>query len=303
MALFVGVDAGASHTAVVVGDRSLRVLAREQGEPAALRSANVPEAAQRIARLVERVLLGAGSAPPAAALVVGAAGAGRESERAGLEQALQASQIAAKVRVTTDAAIALQSAFGNKPGLVLAAGTGSIAVGREAKGEVQRVGGWGWQFGDEGSGYALARAAIAAVTRAADGRGPDTRLTGDLLRARGLSTVEDLVAWARSAAPDEIAALAPVVCTAVTTGDPVSHALIEAAARELAYHVDALLARFTSAAVPVALTGGLLQAKSPVRARLVAILEQRRPPVKIVDVAVDPPLGALAIAARLREKG
>lgn len=301
MTLLVGVDAGASHTAVAVADHSRRVLARGEGPPSPLRPGTASEVARQIARLAERVILDAGSAAPASALVVGAAGAARESERAALEAALSASGIATRVQVTTDAAIALQSAFGQKAGIVVLAGTGAIAVGRAAaRGATHRVGGWGWQFGDEGSGYALARAALAAVTRAADGRGPDTRLTQDCLKARGVTTVEDLLAWARGASPDQIAALAPMVCDATArAGDPVAETLVETAARELSYHVDVLLARLGPHQTPVALAGGLLHERSPVRAKLVTLLSQRTPPVTIAEATVDPAAGALALASRL----
>jgi N-acetylglucosamine kinase-like BadF-type ATPase len=299
MTLLVGVDAGASHTAVAVADHSLRVVAREQGGPGAIRPGAAAEAAHRMVQLIERVMLGAGSAPPASALVVGAAGVGRESERLGLEQALRDSQIASKLQVTTDAAIALQSAFAGSAGVLMIAGTGAIAVGRGAKGGMQRVGGWGWQFGDEGGGYSLARAAVAAVTRSHDGRSPDTRLTAELLKARNLPSVEDLLVWARGATPDEIAALAPLVGKAASAGDPVAETLVETAAHELAHYVEALLARLPGSDIPLALAGGVLQPRSLVREKLTWLLSHRKPPVKVADVTVDPPLGALAFAARL----
>src|SRR4030042_1026984 len=96
-------------------------------------------------------------------LVVGAAGAGREEERLALEAALEALRIAPRVHVTTDGAIALQSAFGDTAGIVLIAGTGSIAWARLPGGETARVGGLGAVLGDPGSGYDLGRAALRAV--------------------------------------------------------------------------------------------------------------------------------------------
>ena len=57
-------------------------------------------------------------------------------------------------------------------GVALISGTGSFAFGRNAGGDTARVGGWGFRFGDEGSGYALAVAGLRAACRWADGRGP-----------------------------------------------------------------------------------------------------------------------------------
>ena len=110
-------------------------------------------------------------------MVVGAAGVGRDEERKALHAALRAEGIAATVHITTDIEIALEAAYGKGPGIVLLAGTGSFAIARLADGSLKRQGGYGWQMGDEGSGYALGRSALTAVGRAFDGRGPATGLS------------------------------------------------------------------------------------------------------------------------------
>jgi N-acetylglucosamine kinase-like BadF-type ATPase len=231
-------------------------------------------------------------------LVVGAAGAGRETERRELEEALKVKVEARAVLVTTDARAALESAFPGSSGIVLSAGTGSIAIGRHAKGTIHRVGGWGWRFGDEGSAYGLARAALAAVARAEDGRGPKTLLTPRLLEAAGVASVEDLMAWARAAQRKQIAAMAPVVCRAAPE-DPVAALLVQAAAAELAHHVLALRERLSEPGIPVALSGGLLGTGSPVREALEVRLSASKPPVNLVHRSVDPACGALALALEL----
>lgn len=293
--LFAGVDAGASHTTAVVGDESGTILTRRREGPGNLLPGKAPRRAREIGQLVEASLEEVGQAPPVESLVVGAAGAGRQGDRQDLERELAAVGVARRVRVVTDAAAALESAFPGNPGIVLLAGTGSIALGRDSQGNVYRVGGWGWQFGDEGSSYALARAALAAVFRAADGRGPDTRLTQLLLAACGVTTVDDLAAWARERQPGEIAALAPQVCRAARE-DPVAALLAQGAAKELAHQVDTLLRKLANPGIPVALSGGLLSGNSPVRQTLVALLSARKPPVNLVEADVDPARGALVLA-------
>ena len=106
--------------------------------------------------------------------MVGAAGAGREPEREELRKALRGENLAPTVVVTTDIEIALAAAFTDGPGIVVSAGTGSVAVGRDQAGKRHRIGGYGWQMGDEGSGYAIGRAALGAVSRAVDARSPKT---------------------------------------------------------------------------------------------------------------------------------
>ena len=85
------------------------------------------------------------------------------------------------MRVTTDIEIALTAAFGDGPGIVVVAGTGSVVLGRDPEGRMLRRGGYGWQMGDEGSGYAIGRAALGAVSRAHDGRSPETAITPVLM--------------------------------------------------------------------------------------------------------------------------
>ena len=79
------------------------------------------------------------------------------------------------------------------PALALICGTGSIVYGRTVTGELLRAGGWGYLFGDEGSGYAIGIAALRAVMRAYDGRGRETLLSELVLGRYGLHTPPELI--------------------------------------------------------------------------------------------------------------
>ena len=81
----------------------------------------------------------------------------------------------------------------DQPGVVVIAGTGSIAYGRNERNQAARAGGWGYMLGDEGSGYWIGRAALRAVLREADRRGPATQLTGLLLNYYGVARAQDLI--------------------------------------------------------------------------------------------------------------
>lgn len=299
--MLVGVDAGASHTEAVVADESLRSLGRWTGTPGAVQPGRAAVAALAIADAVRGALEAAGLAGAPDAVVVGAAGAGSTEIREELTAALVgALGERPAVGVTTDAAIALEAAFGDGPGIVLVAGSGSIAYARDAAGNAWRAGGLGRQVGDEGSGYALARAALAAVGQAADGRGPDTDLAARLMQLTGSDSVATLLGWARQATAPEVAALAQAVCDAAAGGDEVARGLVGQAARDLALHVAALVPRFPEGAtVHVALSGGLMRRGSPVRAALAELLRRDAPRVELLEQEVDPPLGALRMAARL----
>ena len=165
--ILIGADVGGTKTAVGVSDGE-RILARAEGSGAAVRPGRALASASVIAEVVRQALAGAGRLS-GDVLFVGAAGAGREPERDELRKALRAENLAAAVVVATDIEIALAAAFDEGPGIVVSAGTGSVAVGRDRSGRQHRIGGYGWQMGDEGSGYAIGREALVAVSRAADG--------------------------------------------------------------------------------------------------------------------------------------
>jgi N-acetylglucosamine kinase-like BadF-type ATPase len=192
--LLVGIDGGASHTEAIAAQSPDRVLARWQGEPSAVRPGTEPDAARILSKGVAAVLEQAGQAHPPRAIVAGVAGAGRDDVRTRLEELLAREFADAAVTVTTDGAIALEAAFPEgRPGIVVTAGSGSVAYARDPRGGVKRAGGLGWQMGDEGSGYALARAALEHVGRATDGRSSKTDLTARLLLEIGASSGEELM--------------------------------------------------------------------------------------------------------------
>jgi N-acetylglucosamine kinase-like BadF-type ATPase len=234
------------------------------------------------------------------AVAVGAAGTGREATRLDVERRLaEVLDGQPRVRVTTDGVIAMEAAFpGGRPGIVVMAGSGSIAYAREEHGgRLRRAGGLGWRMGDEGSGYWLAREALAAIGRARDGRADPTGLSDRLMSAADCASLDELVRWSVAASPTEVAALAAPILDAATAREPLALRLVEGAARELTALVGALRPRGRS--MEVALGGGLLSAESPVRDTLVRILSDSEPTLTVREEPVDPPIGALGLACRL----
>jgi N-acetylglucosamine kinase len=140
------------------------------------------------------------------------------------------------VIVTHDARIALAGATGGEPGVVVIAGTGSIAFGENAAGETARAGGWGYIFGDEGGGFDIVRQALRAVLSEHEGWGPRTALTPALLEATGTANANETLHrlytpdWPKS----RVAALAPLVDRITAAGDPVAVAILNNAAHHLA---------------------------------------------------------------------
>ena len=295
MAVLIGADVGGSKTAVGISEGG-PVLARADGPGAAVRPGRALASASIIAEVVRRALAATGRLG-GDVLVVGAAGAGRDPEREELRKALRSETLAERVVVTTDIEIALAGAFAEGPGMVVSAGTGSISVGRDRHGRRARVGGYGWQMGDEGSGYAMGRAALGAVSRAHDGRSPRTALTERVLGAARCGDFDALVRWAASATPAEIAGLAPHVLDIAAAGDPLAQGILDYAARELGQLAICLLPLMdVEPPVGVALTGGLLSPEGPLR-RLVLKRLAEQPGLQVIDQPVDAVLGALRMAA------
>ncbi len=305
-AVLLGIDCGGSHTTVVVGDDRARVLARAEGPGSAMK----PGAAQRSAAVIldvaRRAATQASLALPAEVAVVGAAGAGRAPEREALAAAIIEAGVAVRVDVRGDIETALAAAFGAGPGVLINAGTGSIAYARGPTGELYRVGGYGWQLGDEGGGYWLGRRALAAAGRAQDGLEEASTLLERLLVALGLQDFDDLIRWTATATPAQVAALAPHVLHAARDGETVAQRAVNEAAGELAQLVGALMRHFPgNDAVPLATTGGLLRPGSPLLAAFQARLKADAPRARFAangGEPVDASLGALRLAAQLRAR-
>jgi glucosamine kinase len=296
MPILIGADVGGSKTAVGVSEGGA-VLTRADGPGAAVRPGRALASAGMIAEVVRRALASVGR-PSGDVLLVGAAGAGRDPERSELAKALRGESLASRVEVTTDVELALAGAFQTGPGIVVSAGTGSIAVGRDARGARWRIGGYGWQMGDEGSGYAIGRASLGAVSRAHDGRSPRTALTDRVLAAARCADFDSVVRWAAAASPSEIASLAPHVLEVAAQGDPLAQGIADYAARELSQLAICLRPQLDAQPpIGVALTGGLLARERPLRRAVLAKLKEE-PGLAPIDAPVDAVLGALRLAAQ-----
>ena len=301
--ILLGIDCGGSHTAVVVGDSQGRVLSRAEGPGSAMRPGGAERSAAVILDVARRAATQAHVALPAAVAYVGAAGAGRALEQETLATAVTTAGVAERVEVRGDIEIALAAAFADGPGILINAGTGSIAYARGPDGRLHRAGGHGWQLGDEGGGYWMGRRALAAAARAHDGLEESSTLLERLLVALGLETFDDLIRWTSTATPAQVAALAPHVLNAAREGETVAQRIIADAAVELSQLVQVLTRRFPeSDTIKMATAGGLLRPGSPLLTALRTNLAANLPRARLSSeggAAVDAPVGALRLAAKL----
>jgi glucosamine kinase len=285
-------DVGGSKSTVAITRDGTR-LVENRGPGSAVRPGRALLTATTVADQIRGALAQA-NLLQADALVIGAAGAGRPADAEEIRAALVRERIAIRVIVVTDVALAFE-ALGAAVGVVLVAGTGSVAVGRTKDGRLVRQGGLGWQMGDEGGGYWIGRSALVAAGLAHDGRGPATALSDGLLRATGAPDFREMVGWSTVAAPREVAQLAKTVAAAARAGDAVAGSILEQAAAELAGLVNGLAAHFPKAGpVPVGFAGGLLAGENPLGPAVAGLI---RKPFAPLAEPVDPLLGGPRLAA------
>lgn len=289
MTLCIGVDAGGSGTRVRVV-REGTTVGEATGPSGAVRPGQALATGLIIAETIRRALVQARLVTARVdRLVVGAAGAGREPERQALAQALRGERIAEQVVVTTDIAIAFADAFSEGPGLLLAAGTGSLAMARDAAGSWHRAGGWGWQIGDEGSGAWIGREAVRLALRTRDGRAQAGALAAAVRHAARTPDDDALVRWGNAATAGEFASLAPAVLQLASQGDAAAVQLRDGAASALAELV--LTVAPHAPAGPIAYVGGLLRDAGLARA-----LTARLDPRPLAAAPADPLAGAIRLA-------
>ena len=208
------------------------------------------------------------------AVVCAVAGGGDPAVSEQMSSALRA-RLGLPVAVVGDVVAAAAAGLREGPGLALWSGTGSFAVARGADGALVRVGGRGYAFGDEGSGYDLVRRAIIGVLRAVDGRGRATSLTDALTHAFDAPSPERLGAVAQQLSPGEVAARLPVVLEAFEADDWLAADVLMVGMRQLVELGEVALRRAglaTAAGLHVALGGGVLRSET-LRGGLVRVMQ------------------------------
>jgi glucosamine kinase len=328
VAYYLGIDGGGSKTTCAVGDESSLLAAFTAGPSNITR---VGEAGAREA--LQEAIFGACRAAKinpqqVRRACVGAAGAGRKDVASAVGK-IVAEIIPGEIQVVGDMEIALAVAFGEGPGVIVIAGTGSIAYGRDAKGRTARSGGWGFAVSDEGSAYWIGRAAVSALLRAGDRVGDDQteqnhaeqdqaeqdraeqnrirpagRLFRELKTAWSVDSLEQLARAANANA--DFSVLFPAVLAAAGAGDAVAREVIAEASSELAQLAGLVLRRLfpgqrsaALSAVPMAIAGGVFRHATMIRELFYNGVRAANPDVVLNLEVVDPVHGALRMARRI----
>lgn len=236
MSLFLGVDGGQTSTRVVIGDAGGKIVAAATGGPS--NHTEEPGGPERLRNVVTSTVGEALSQLNVQfdSFSFAAACLGMTGELKIKQRIIEGIVRTPHLSVVHDPVIALAGGTAGRPGLIVIAGTGSVALGRDAQGKVQRVGGWGHLFGDEGSAYCIGRAAVRVLLAAHEGTGEESALSGMLSSRLGFATPYDLMDlyYSGEYSRQHLASLSVWVDEAAQAGDGVAAQILTAAGRDLA---------------------------------------------------------------------
>lgn len=300
MAIYLGIDGGGSKTSCLIGDDT-SILGTGTGAASNVVRVGEAQARESLASAIRQACTVAHLNPSEIGSVcVGLAGAARP-EISDLVKRIVSKLVPGKVEVVGDNVIALQAAFGDGPGVIVIAGTGSIAYGRNREGQTARAGGWGFAISDEGSGHWIGRTAVAAAIGAWD-EDPelDVPLIEMLMKSWNLQTIEQLVPAANSTPPPDFAALFPAVLSLADSGDSIARDVLNQAGTQLANLAEVLLRRLFlhAEAVPVAMSGGVFGSSALVRQVFYNSLRSGYHGAVINPNVIEPVRGALELARK-----
>jgi N-acetylglucosamine kinase-like BadF-type ATPase len=293
-----GIDAGGTKTVCQLADGHGEVLAEARRGGANLQAVGELEVEKVLHDVMEEALGDSEIRP--AAICLGIAGVDRPDDARVMEQIMRRIGYKSRVLIVNDALVALEAGAPGQPGVVLVAGTGSIAYGRNPQNLAARAGGWGYVLGDEGSGYWIGRAALRAVLREADRRGPATQLTGLLLHYYGVARAQDLIAQVYQGAlrPAAIASLAQCVQGAFNNGDAVAIGILRGAADQLESAAVSVARRLEMIGTefPFVLSGGIFRAVPWLDEELRRRLPLASPRAHVRLLTDEPASGAVRLA-------
>jgi N-acetylglucosamine kinase-like BadF-type ATPase len=262
--LYLGVDGGGTKTQVVLLDEEKQVVAEGLAGASNPLRVGIEAAVSNISAAIDNACdTGNKNRGDIVSATLGLAGVRREDLRQRVRESFNRRLPLERIEVCTDAEIALYGATSGKAGLVVIAGTGSICIGQNDRGERATAGGWGPLAGDEGGGAGIARRALQAIAKASDGRGKLTRLSQDAIEYFRAGRLEDLsvAIYAPQIDNARIAGFARLVVEAAQAKDEIAIEILREAAGELALAANTVIGELKLAKkkFPIARVGGIFR--------------------------------------------
>jgi len=293
---YCGIDAGQSGTVAVVGNESGEVLGRGEAG-AADEIAQGPDSTRlrdALATAYNNAAADAKLPKDARCARIVAGISGYEGRVYGRAPELPCDEL----RLMHDAVIAHAGAFEGGPGVVVIAGTGSVAYGKNAAGESVTAGGWGYLFGDEGSAFWLARRAIEDAIRDEDA-GKHSAIAPELLEYFNQHSLHALVRsfYAGEITRTDLARFARAIIERADT-DASAMRYVQQAAQSLADLAVHAMARIELREGPLAFLGGMTKAAA-MKDAIAQAFAGAAPDAALVDPRSDAAHGALLLARTL----
>lgn len=298
MSIFLGIDGGGSQTSCAIGDET-SLLGSGSGEGSNVLRVGEAQARKSIASAIHQACAAAKVTPKQIKRTcIGVAG-GARPEITEIIRRILSELVSGEIEVVGDMVIAMEAASDGGLGVVVIAGTGSIAYGRNAAGQTVRAGGWGFAISDEGSGHWIGRSAVSAAMRVCD-EGKSGGLLENIMKTWGVITREQMIVVSNASPPPDFAGLFPAALAAADAGDPSAHDILAQAGVELATLARIVISRLFADTdhAPVAMSGGVFRNSALIRQVFYNRLRLECPNAMVNVNLVDPVRGALELARR-----
>ncbi len=243
----IGIDGGSTKTHAAIVDSDFNIITElTYNRPAHYKQiGGIKNLAKLIISLCDEIIAQKSNIKPEDInfVCLGATGMGTEQEQLELTNEIKKRGFKFPFVVTNDAIIALLGGTDKDYGILVISGTGSIAIGIDENGKIERIGGWGALLGDEGSGYIIGLKGLRYLAKSLDGRLEKTKLKDFIFEELNIKDVFELRNWSLEVGfqKSKIAALAPAVFKAYRAGDKLAAKIIENEASEIALAVNTLI--------------------------------------------------------------
>lgn len=201
--------------------------------------------------------------------------------------------------VLNDSLICLAAGTLGRPGVVVIAGTGSIALALDENGKVIRAGGWGYLLGDFGSGFDVGRTAVIETLKFLEGRSKQNSLVLSVLKELNVNDLEELLSsiYGSKNPISKLSSLASIVLKQAEEGDEVARRIVDHSIDSLISCVESVVRRssFSSKPIPVVLSGGLFK-NEYYSSLFLSKLKEKISDVEPKILKLEPAIGALILA-------
>lgn len=233
------------------------------------------------------------------AIVIGAAGAGSGTYGADLEKMLE-EIFAMPVHVISDGPLAIYSALGEKDGILVVSGTGSVIQGKK-NGVLERCGGWGHLLGEYGSGANIGYKLMTVLVQCIDCGRSVPELEEGVYGALGVSDWREMVAYVYSHPKADIARLAQVADRLALAGNGYAKSVLLAEAHALAGWTVNLFRKLNFTAEEIHTVGGCIGNLAYFRNAFADKIKESLPEAVLCMDPVDPVLGAWAYRRQIKQ--